>query len=119
MATVLVVDDDIDVLDTLAAIVRARGPSGLQDARGGMAPDVLDGDAPIDLLVTDVIMPGLNGFNLARMARMRRSALRVLYLTGFSEEALAMRDGGDHYGKMLIKPLLPADLRKEINAALS
>src|ERR1051325_7381629 len=109
MATILLVDDDTDVLDTLAAIVRAAGHSVIKAANGVMALDVLDGDAPIDLMVTDVIMPGLNGFNLARMARMRRAALRVLYLTGFHDAVTAMRDQGEKYGKMLTKPILPGD----------
>jgi CheY-like chemotaxis protein len=119
MATVLVVDDDADVLATLAAIIKSGGHSVVKANSGTTALDILDGDLPIDLLVTDVIMPGLNGFNLARMARMRRRSLRILYVTGFHETVVAMRDTGSRYGKMLNKPLLPADLRREVNDALA
>lgn len=45
---------------------------------------VLDSDSPLDVLLTDVVMPkGINGFALARMARMRRRDLKVMFITGF------------------------------------
>jgi DNA-binding NtrC family response regulator len=119
MASVLMVDDDPDVLSTLAAIVKSAGHCVVKASSGMMALDILDGDLPIDLMVTDVTMPDLNGFSLARMARERRQSLKVLYLTGFHEMAVAMRDIGERYGKMLNKPLLPAELRREVNDALA
>jgi two-component system cell cycle response regulator CpdR len=119
MAHVLIVDDETDVLETLALIIEAAGHTVSTAKDGVAALDVLDGGNSLDLLLTDVVMPGLNGFNLARMARQRRSSLRVLYLTGFSEQAVSMRDPGDRYGKILTKPILPADLRREVNAALT
>ena len=81
--------------------------------------DILDGEIPVSLMVTDIVMPGLNGFNLARMARMRRSGMKILYLTGFHEQADAMRDTGQRLGKLLLKPFKAADLRKEVDAALA
>src|SRR6266478_514130 len=85
MATVLMVDDDADVLATLAAIVKSAGHRVVQASSGITALDILDRDLSIDLMVTDVIMPGLNGFNLAQMARLRRHSLRVLYLSGYCD----------------------------------
>jgi DNA-binding response OmpR family regulator len=64
-------------------------------------------------------MPGLNGFNLARMARLRRESLKILYLTGFFEEVITLRDGGAKYGKLLRKPIIPQQLRAEIDSALA
>src|SRR5690242_7407026 len=65
----------------------------------------LEGRAPIDLLVSDIVMPDrVHGFALARMARMRRRDLKVLYVTAYdipSDEAL---------GKVLRKPLADAEL---------
>jgi CheY-like chemotaxis protein len=119
MASILVVDDDPDVLETLVAIVKAGGHSVVPAKNGNTALDILDGDTPLDLLLTDVVMPGLNGFNLARMARMRRKSLKILYLTGFHDTVTAMRDVGEKYGKLLNKPILPHDLRVEVDAALA
>src|SRR5258708_33407827 len=119
MAAVLLVDDDPLVLATIGAILKWAGhivtaaPSGLE------ALDVLDGDQPIDLMLTDVVMPGLHGFNLARMARIRLPTLKILYLTAFHETATAMRDAGERFGKLLTKPIDPPDLKKEVDAALA
>ena len=61
---------------------------------------MLEGLEPLDLLITDLVMPGgINGFALARMARMRRLDLRVLYVTGYD---LTMEEG---IGKVHRKPI--------------
>jgi DNA-binding response OmpR family regulator len=119
MANVLLVDDDVDVLATVADAVKSEGHDVTMAASGLAALDFLDTGAPLDLMITDVIMPGLNGFNLARMAVSRRPSLRVLYLSGYSESEVMSRDLGGRHGKMLMKPLLMSELRLEIEAALS
>jgi CheY-like chemotaxis protein len=65
------------------------------------------------------VMPGLHGFNLARMAILRRPDLRVLYFTGNAEMEVVQKDAGPKYGRMLHKPLRPDELRREIEEALS
>jgi DNA-binding NtrC family response regulator len=119
MAVVLIVDDDEQVLGTLAAML-SLADHAVITARGGTdALDVIDRNIPLDLLVTDVIMPGLNGFSLARMARMRRPDLRILYVTGYVERTQTLRDVGPWYGKLLMKPIMPAAFRHEVAEALS
>src|SRR5690348_11489519 len=118
MAAVLLVDDDAEVLKTLATILERVGHSVATAANGMKALDILDEGKPLDLLITDVMMPGLNGFNLSRMARSRRPSMKVLYLTGYHEQALAMRDQGERLGKLLTKPIFPDDLRREVAEAL-
>jgi CheY-like chemotaxis protein len=113
-----VVDDDVDVLEVLVGIMKSGGHSVVKAGSGVAALDTLDTDIPLDLMVTDVIMPGLNGFNLARMANMRRPGMKIMYLTGFHEQATAMRDPGERLGKLLTKPILPAELRKEVDEVL-
>jgi CheY-like chemotaxis protein len=119
MSTVMVVDDDPDVLTTLSTILKNAGHTVIEAASGVEALDLLDGNASLDLLLTDVIMPGLNGFNLARMARTRRPSLKILYLTGWFQTAETMLDQGEKYGKLLTKPILPDDLRREVRSALT
>jgi CheY-like chemotaxis protein len=120
MAAVLVVDDDPDVLATIADIIEQAGHDVAKAANGLAALAVLDDSEPIDLLLTDVVMPDLNGFNLARMAHLRWPGLKVLYLTGYHEAAMAMvmRETGDRLGKLLTKPITPAELRREIAEVL-
>ncbi len=119
MAKIMLVDDDEDVRNTLARMLEGDGHEIVPAANGNEALDVLDKGEPLDLLLTDVIMPGLNGFNLARMARTRRPRIKVLYLTGYHQQTVALRDEGTKYGKLLVKPIRAADLRQEVNTALS
>jgi CheY-like chemotaxis protein len=119
VTTILLVDDDPEALTILAAILQSGSHQVLTAKDGTAALDILDRDIPIDLLLTDVVMPGLNGFNLARMARTRRREIKVLYLTAFHETVVTMRDGGERYGKLLSKPIGATELRNEVEAALA
>jgi CheY-like chemotaxis protein len=119
MASVLIVDDDPDVLDALCAVVASAGHVVERADRGLAALDILDQRGPIDLLLTDVVMPGLHGFNLARMGRLRMPELRVLYISGFMELETIVQDEGPRLGKLLSKPIAPAELRREIAEALA
>lgn len=75
---------------------------------------VFNSDAPLDLLVTDVVMPDrVNGFALARMARMKRPDLKVLYMTAFDVPT----DEAD--GKVLRKPIADEDLLAAVRACLA
>jgi CheY-like chemotaxis protein len=116
MAALLVVDDDPEVLEAVCAVLAGMGHSVERAAGGIPALDILDGKH-IDLLLTDVMMPGLHGFNLARMAVLRQPDIKVLYFTGYTEYTIE-RDEGQKFGKLLHKPLAPDELRKEVEAAL-
>jgi two-component system, cell cycle response regulator CpdR len=121
MAAILLVDDDPDILNILDFTLTAAGHQVTRAQDGVAALNILDnskGKFP-DLMLTDVIMPGLNGFNLARMARTRNPFLKILYLTGFHEMAITMRDHGDRLGKILMKPIMPDELAKEISETLA
>ena len=120
MASVLVVDDDVDVLDAVCASLAAIGYAVECVSTGLAALDILDDRSKqIDLLLTDVVMPGLHGFNLSRMARLRRPDLRVLYMSGFTDFQRILEDAGPRLGKLLRKPFRPADLWREVEAALA
>jgi CheY-like chemotaxis protein len=109
----LVEDTDADRYATKKALSDA-GYEVLAATSYMRALELLCGDSPIDLLVTDIVMPsGVNGFALARMARVRRPELKILYLTGYElpmEEAL---------GKVLRKPIDDLQLVSEVNQAFA
>jgi hypothetical protein len=74
---------------------------------------VLEGDIPVDLLVTDIYFPGqIHGFALARMARLRRLGLKVLYVSGFDVPEV------EDVGKVLRKPLSGEQIVSEVKLAL-
>jgi CheY-like chemotaxis protein len=81
---ILVVDDDPDVLDMVVNTLALMGYDTLASRSGNEALETVRSDEKIDLLFTDVIMPGgLNGAELAQQARRLRPDLRVLLTTGF------------------------------------
>jgi DNA-binding NtrC family response regulator len=119
MATLLVVDDDDDVRDLAVAVLREEGHRVLQAANGGVALVMLDQDLPIDLLFTDIVMPGgPDGLELAHLAKVRRPEMKVLYATGHAGRA---RTAGavPLYGKILNKPYLPRQVAAEVSLLLA
>jgi len=88
-ATILVVDDEPTVRMLVTDLLRELGYLTLEAADGAAGLAVLQSDARIDLLITDVGLPGgMNGRQLADAARVHRSALKVLFITGFAETSL-------------------------------
>lgn len=102
--TVLVVEDDPAVRLMVIEALRELGYSTIEAADDKAAMPVLESARQIDLLVTDVGLPGLNGRQIADFARLQRKNLRVLFITGYAEDA-AMRDGFLEPGmEILAKP---------------
>lgn len=118
MAALLLVDDDEDVLEALYNALKSMGHAVARAASGLAALEIIDRKEPLDLLLTDVVMPGLHGFNLARMAVLRRPDIRILYMSGYTEVEEITKDTGPRYGKLLEKPLRPDQLKVEIDEAL-
>jgi len=110
--TVLVADDDPDVLAVMAAILRAPGYTVLTAADGYEAIRTL-ADRHIDLLLTDLRMPGLDGKQLVVQAKVMRPSLHVVYMTGFKEAAATVS------GRLVQKPIRAAALIATINQELS
>jgi PAS domain S-box-containing protein len=86
-ATILVVEDEPAVLDMLRDLFSEAGYRVLAAANGIEAQARFDSGAAIDLLVTDVGLPGLNGRQVADAARLTRPGLPVLFMTGYAELA--------------------------------
>jgi CheY-like chemotaxis protein len=106
--TVLVVDDDPEVRETLINILEARGYVVVDAASGREALDILEGDETIRILFTDVMMPGISGITLAKKAMEMRPDLKVVLASAY------MRDGPDDEMPVLKKPFHTADLLEAI-----
>ncbi|MCJ2035385.1 PAS domain-containing protein [Methylobacterium sp. J-068] len=117
--TVLIVDDREDVAELARTILRDFGYTTLMARNGREALDVLEGSGTVDLLFTDLIMPGgMNGIVLAREARARRPGLRVLLTTGYAEASLERTDAGGSEFDLLSKPYRRTDLIRRVRAVL-
>ncbi len=88
--TVLLVEDEEAVRELVRGVLEARGYHVLlaADGQGALLESERHG-GPIDLLITDLIMPGMSGGDLAACIMTSRPALRVLYMSGYTDESLA------------------------------
>ena len=104
---ILVVDDEAFVRYTVADEFEHAGCSVVEAADGAEALTALAAGDAFDLMVTDIRMPGFDGWTLAERARELWPALPVLYVSGFSGVDPRPVPGGE----FLSKPFLPAQLR--------
>jgi CheY-like chemotaxis protein len=117
--TILIVEDDALVRKYVVAQVRGLGYATLSAANAAEALEIIDGDADIDLLFTDVIMPGaMNGAQLADAARERRPTLKTLFTSAYTEDAVVHHGRLDAGVLLLAKPYRKHELAKMIRHAL-
>jgi DNA-binding response OmpR family regulator len=81
------VEDEPVVRDLIIEVLGDLGYRSLQASDGAAGLHLLQSDERIDLLITDIGLPGLNGRQLADAARLGRSNLKVLFITGYAENA--------------------------------
>jgi signal transduction histidine kinase len=118
--TILVVEDDHLVRTFVVDQIQSLGYRTLAavDAREAMI--IIEGPTEIDLLFTDMIMPGLmNGRQLAVQALRRRASLKILFTSGYSNEAIIHHGQLDAGVLLLAKPYRKSDLARMLRAALA
>ena len=114
--SVLVVEDDDAVRAYATETLRELGYRVAEASRGKAALEILKQAGRLDLLLTDVVMPGdLNGRELAEEALKRRPGLRVLFMTGYSRDAIARLGSGAH---VLSKPFSLRELAEKVRTRL-
>jgi two-component system cell cycle sensor histidine kinase/response regulator CckA len=118
---VLLAEDDAAVRTLAAAILEAAGYRVQSAASGLAARELLESEAlpHVDLLITDMVMPGIGGRELAAEARKRHAGLAVLYMSGYSEEAEQLREDPQFRAGFIAKPFSPASLREKVRQALA
>jgi signal transduction histidine kinase len=118
--TILIVEDDVLVREYVLTQIERLGYRTLTAGTAAEALEIIDGPGHIDLLFTDVIMPGgMNGRQLATEAVKRRSGLKVLYTSGYTENAIVHHGRLDAGVQLLPKPYLSSDLARGIRTALA
>lgn len=116
---VLVIDDDDVVRTTARHHLEDLDYEVIAAASGAEALDILARDESIDVLFTDVIMPGMNGGELAEKARQMRPDLKVLFTSGYFEHALVAKGCISPNTNLLVKPYRRSDLAKKMNMILA
>jgi CheY-like chemotaxis protein len=109
------VDDESELREVGVAILAEPGHTVLTASDGYEALRILV-ERPVDLLITDVKMPGISGYELARQAKLMRRNLHIIYISG-SQNAVRQTQGPT-YGRVLRKPIRAGDLLLEVACAL-
>jgi CheY-like chemotaxis protein len=113
--TILVVEDDPDVRAYVVEVLRQLKYRVLEAMDGRSALNVT---GPIDLLLTDVVLPGTNGRQLSDTMKARHAGLKVLFMTGYSRNAIVHQGRLDPGVDLIQKPLSQADLAAKVRAVL-
>jgi CheY-like chemotaxis protein len=117
--TVLIVEDDALVRKYVVTQVASLGYTTREAANAAEALTIIDHGTGIDLLFTDVIMPGaMNGRQLADEALKRRPSLKTLFTSGYAENAIVHHGRLDPGVLLLAKPYRKAELARMIRVAL-
>jgi len=115
---ILVVEDDERVRLLSVTALRDLGYSVLHASSGDKALEVLTANPGIALLFTDVVMPGMSGRVLVDRARAQFPDLKVLYTTGYTQNAIVHNGVVDADARLLMKPFTLSDLASKVRAAL-
>ena len=115
-ATIMVVDDDSTVRDVTASILEDDlGYNVVRVGSGGAALDLLDRHPDVDLILLDVVMPGMSGLEVARHAQLKCPAIPILFVTGYVDKSTLGEVSED---RIIKKPFIGDELVEKISAAL-
>jgi PAS domain S-box-containing protein len=118
-ATILLVEDQDAVRSLCSAVLRNSGYRVLEAENGEHALQLLATESDqIDLILTDVVMPGLSGNELAARANRQHAALPVLYMTGYADREFAPDSPGTPAAQLLRKPFTPSELLNRVRESL-
>jgi len=119
MAHILLAEDDESMRGFLVRALERAGYDVTACADGEEAAAALD--VPWDLLLTDIVMPGMDGIELARIAGEKRPGAPIMFITGFAAVSLAAAEAAAPGAKVLSKPIhlreIVAEIEKVVGAA--
>ena len=117
---VLVADDEPSTLALVSSHVRSRGYKVLEAKSGEAALELIQtADGPIDLLITDVVMPNMDGPALVREVREIHPDMKVIFISGYTEDAFRQRLDTDSDIHFLPKPFSLKQLAGKVKEVIS
>jgi len=117
MPRILLAEDDDSLRGFLARALERAGYEVLACADGDEAAAALD--ESWDLLLTDIVMPGMDGIEVARQAAAKQPGLRIMFITGFAAVALAATDSAPPGAKVLSKPIHLREIVAEVERMMA
>lgn len=116
---VLVVDDDEIILESCRRVLETEGMSVHVAEDAETARTVLEHEAPVDLILTDIKMPGQDGFQLIHQAREACPEIAVLMMTGYLIPETLQKGAQRGADGFIAKPFTPRELLGSVNGVLS
>jgi two-component system, cell cycle sensor histidine kinase and response regulator CckA len=117
--TILLVEDDAQVRSLVQSLLKARGYSVLDAANAREAEFLSEQfSGEIHMLLTDVVMPKVNGRKLAEMLAVSRPAMRTLFMSGYTDDAVVRNGVGATGAALLQKPITPRALAEKVRQVL-
>jgi two-component system cell cycle response regulator CpdR len=118
MTHILLAEDDDSLRGFLARALERAGHRVRACADGDEAVEALDA-GPYDLLLTDIVMPGTDGIEVARIAAARTPELRIMFITGFAAVALSAGSRAPQGAKVLSKPVHLREIVSEVERMIA
>ncbi len=118
MAHILVVDDDHSMLSFITTALERANHIVTSSDNGKDALDHLKNKTDIDLLLTDIVMPGMDGIELSKEAKQLYPDLKTMFISGFSINTAQARTKINFKGNLMAKPFHLKDLITQIEAIL-
>jgi signal transduction histidine kinase/CheY-like chemotaxis protein len=116
--TILIVEDDDGVRQYASEILRDLNYQVIEAKDSATALRLLDADKKFDLLLTDVVLPGKNGRELANEVEQRRPGTKIIFMTGYSRNAIVHHGRLDPGTELIQKPLIERTLARKIRQLL-
>ena len=117
MARILLAEDDNSLRGFLTRALERAGHEVVDCENGDDAIDALDG-VGFDLLLTDIVMPGADGIEVARVASARFPGMKIMFISGFAAVALTAAQASPQ-AKVLAKPVHLRDLVEEVDRMIA
>ena len=118
MQKILLAEDDDSLRRFLAKALERAGYEVVSCPDGEAALDALD-QGPFDLLLTDIVMPGVDGIEVARQAAAREPGQRIMFITGFAAVALSAGARAPEGAKILAKPVHLREIVAEVERMIA
>jgi two-component system cell cycle response regulator CpdR len=119
MAKILLADDDDAMRQFLTLALEKAGHTVAPAADGLAAFQMLtDAEAPFDLLLTDIVMPGMDGMELSHKARQKYPSLKIMFITGFAGIVMDKNADAAEEAPVVSKPFHLGDLVRQVNELL-
>ncbi|HEX8232784.1 MAG TPA: response regulator [Caulobacteraceae bacterium] len=118
MKRILLAEDDDSLRSFLARALERAGYDVVSCPDGDAALQALD-QGPWDLLLTDIVMPGADGIEVARQAAAGQQGLRIMFITGFAAVALAAGERGPPGARVLSKPVHLREIVAEVERMMA